>query len=154
MKQPCPHCQKTKQRSEAELQSLIHRLNRIEGQIRGIRKMLESSAYCPDILVQSGAASAALAAFNKELLASHIRSCVVQDIRDGNLQCQRTAVNKGEVQVLQAGFAFQLLLNRDVSRLGHFFRRLILQLPEFPDSAGNLLNFEIQFLFHLVTSVF
>ena len=84
MKQPCPHCQKTKQRSEAELQSLIHRLNRIEGQIRGIRKMLENSAYCPDILVQSGAASAALAAFNKELLASHIRSCVVQDIRNGN----------------------------------------------------------------------
>ena len=57
---------------------LIHRLNRIEGQIRGIRGMVENGAYCPDILVQSAAASAALNAFNKELLASHIRTCVVE----------------------------------------------------------------------------
>jgi DNA-binding FrmR family transcriptional regulator len=83
MKQPCPHCQKTKQRSEAELQSLIHRLNRIEGQIRGIRKMLENSAYCPDILVQVAAANAALNAFNRELLTSHIKTCVTSDIRAG-----------------------------------------------------------------------
>ena len=62
---------------------LIHRLNRIEGQIRGIRGMVENDAYCPDILVQSAAAGAALNAFNKELLASHIRTCVVEDIRDG-----------------------------------------------------------------------
>ena len=58
-------------------------LNRIEGQIRGIRGMVENDAYCPDILVQSAAAGAALNAFNKELLASHIRTCVVEDIRDG-----------------------------------------------------------------------
>ena len=56
---------------------------RIEGQIRGIRGMVENDAYCPDILVQSAAAGAALNAFNKELLASHIRTCVVEDIRDG-----------------------------------------------------------------------
>ena len=55
----------------------------IEGQIRGIRGMVENDAYCPDILVQSAAAGAALNAFNKELLASHIRTCVVEDIRDG-----------------------------------------------------------------------
>jgi len=66
-----------------EYKKLIHRLNRIEGQIRGIRGMVENDAYCPDILVQSAAAGAALNAFNKELLASHIRTCVVEDIRDG-----------------------------------------------------------------------
>ena len=65
------------------IQRLIHRLNRIEGQIRGIRGMVENDAYCPDILMQSAAAGAALNAFNKELLASHIRTCVVEDIRDG-----------------------------------------------------------------------
>ena len=76
-------CPRKKQRSEEEYKSLIHRLNRIEGQIRGIRGMVENDAYCPDILVQSAAAGAALNAFNKELLASHIRTCVVEDIRDG-----------------------------------------------------------------------
>ena len=76
-------CCRHKKRSEEEYKSLIHRLNRIEGQIRGIRGMVENDAYCPDILVQSAAAGAALNAFNKELLASHIRTCVVEDIRGG-----------------------------------------------------------------------
>mgnify|MGYP000165207031 CR=1 FL=1 len=76
-------CQKTKVRTDEEYKSLMNRLNRIEGQIRGIRGMVENDAYCPDILVQSAAAGAALNAFNKELLASHIRTCVVEDIRDG-----------------------------------------------------------------------
>ena len=76
-------CHKTKERSENEYKSLIHRLNRIEGQIRGIRGMVEKSAYCTDILAQVAAAKAALNAFSKELLAQHIRTCVVQDIRDG-----------------------------------------------------------------------
>ena len=62
---------------------LIHRLNRIEGQIRGIRGMVEKNAYCADILTQSTAVNAAVNAFNKELLASHIRECVARDIRDG-----------------------------------------------------------------------
>ncbi len=79
----CPHCQKTKHRSEEEYTKLIHRLNRIEGQIRGIRGMVEKSAYCLDILVQVAAVNAALNSFNKELLANHIRTCVVDDIRDG-----------------------------------------------------------------------
>ncbi|MGM9578442.1 MAG: metal-sensing transcriptional repressor [Evtepia sp.] len=76
-------CHKTKIRSEEEYKSLIHRLNRVEGQIRGIRGMVEKSAYCPDILIQVAAANAALNAFSKELLAQHIRTCVAQDIRDG-----------------------------------------------------------------------
>ena len=76
-------CHKTKKRSEEEYKRLIHRLNRIEGQVRGIRGMVEKSAYCPDILIQVAAANAALNAFSKELLAQHIRTCVVQDIRDG-----------------------------------------------------------------------
>ena len=81
MEQAC--CHKTKQRSEEEYTKLIHRLNRIEGQIRGIRGMVEKSAYCPDILVQVAAANAALNAFTKELLANHIKTCVADDIRAG-----------------------------------------------------------------------
>lgn len=76
-------CHRTKERTEAEYKSLVHRLNRIEGQIRGIRGMLEKSAYCPDILAQAAAANAALNAFSRELLAQHLRTCVVQDIRQG-----------------------------------------------------------------------
>ena len=76
-------CGKTTSRSEEERKKLIHRMNRIEGQIRGIRKMVEKDAYCADILIQSAAVNAAVNAFNKELLASHIRGCVARDIRDG-----------------------------------------------------------------------
>lgn len=74
---------KTKERSSNELSALINRLNRIEGQIRGIKKMLENNAYCTDILTQSSAVSAAINSFNKELLANHIRICVANDIRAG-----------------------------------------------------------------------
>ncbi len=83
MKDQVECCHKTKERSQEEYTRLIHRLNRIEGQIRGIRGMVERSAYCPDILVQSAAVTAAINAFNKELLASHIRTCVARDIREG-----------------------------------------------------------------------
>ncbi len=76
-------CTKTKERSAEEYKRLIFRLNRIEGQVRGIRGMVERGAYCNDILVQSAAVTAALNAFNKELLADHIRTCVVSDIRSG-----------------------------------------------------------------------
>lgn len=80
----CEHCAKHKHHTEKEYKSLVNRLNRIEGQIRGIKGMLEKDAYCPDILVQVAAANAALNAFNKELLANHIRTCVADDIRAGN----------------------------------------------------------------------
>ena len=76
-------CHRTKQRSEQEYTDLIHRLNRIEGQIRGIKSMVERDAYCPEILTQVAAANAAVNSFNKVLLANHIRTCVAQDIRDG-----------------------------------------------------------------------
>ena len=76
-------CHKTKERSPEEYTRLIHRLNRIEGQIRGIRGMVEKNAYCTDILVQVAAVNAALRAFNRELLASHIKGCVARDIRQG-----------------------------------------------------------------------
>ena len=78
----CEHC-KTTDRSEEERKKLINRLNRIEGQIRGIRGMIEKDAYCADILMQSAAVNAAVNAFNKDLIASHIRRCVVRDIREG-----------------------------------------------------------------------
>ena len=77
-------CCKTKKRTDEELKSLSNRLSRIEGQIRGIRIMLENDAYCADILTQSSAASAAIDAFNRELLSNHIKTCVADDIRGGN----------------------------------------------------------------------
>lgn len=82
-KNNCECCGKTTKRSEEERKKLTHRLNRIEGQIRGIRKMVEKDEYCADILIQSAAVNAAVNAFNKELLASHIRGCVARDIRNG-----------------------------------------------------------------------
>lgn len=80
----CECCNKTKERSEAEYTALIHRLNRIEGQIRGIKGMVERNAYCTDIMVQVAAANAALNAFNRELLGNHIKTCVADNIRKGN----------------------------------------------------------------------
>ena len=79
------HCctGKNKVRSEQEIKELITRLNRIEGQIRGIRGMIERDAYCTDVLVQVSAATAALNSFSKALLSNHIRTCVAQDIREG-----------------------------------------------------------------------
>lgn len=79
----CCCCHKKKQRTEDEYKKLINRLNRIEGQIRGVKGMLEKDAYCTDILVQVSAINAALNSFNKELLAEHIRTCVAEDIRAG-----------------------------------------------------------------------
>ena len=79
----CCQCHKTKQRTQKEYRDLVNRLSRIEGQIRGIKRMLDEDCYCTDILVQVAAANAALNSFNKVLLASHIRTCVAEDIRDG-----------------------------------------------------------------------
>ena len=76
-------CCRTKPRIEKESKDLIHRLNRVEGQIRGIRGMVEQDAYCIDIINQVAAANAALNSFNKLLLSEHIRTCVTEDIRDG-----------------------------------------------------------------------
>ena len=77
------HAGRKKHRSTAEERDLINRLNRIEGQIRGIKKMLEADAYCPDVLTQVAAARCAMNSFAKVLLASHIRSCVIEDLEAG-----------------------------------------------------------------------
>lgn len=82
MTHKCP-CTKHKDRSEKEKKALVNRLNRIEGQIRGIKGMVEQNAYCVDILIQVSAATAALNAFNKQLLSQHIKTCVADDIRTG-----------------------------------------------------------------------
>ena len=75
---------KTKERTDKERRDLMNRLKRIEGQVRGIQNMLENDAYCADILVQVAAVNAALNSFNKVLLANHVRTCVADNIRQGN----------------------------------------------------------------------
>lgn len=72
-----------KERSEEEHKALLNRLSRIEGQIRGIRRMVENDAYCTDIVIQVSAVNSALNSFSKVLLANHIKTCVTQDIKDG-----------------------------------------------------------------------
>lgn len=80
----CCACLRKKERSAEEKRALLNRLSRIEGQIRGLRAMVEKDAYCPDILTQTSAASAALNGFAKSLLSEHIRTCVAEDVRQGN----------------------------------------------------------------------
>ena len=79
-------CTRKKERSEEEKKLLENRLNRIEGQIKGIKNMLQNDTYCPEILVQVSAVNAALNAFNRELLSEHLHSCVVTDIQNGNAE--------------------------------------------------------------------
>lgn len=76
-------CHKTKKRSQDEYKALINRLSRIEGQVRGLKNMVENDAYCTDILIQVSAVTAALNAFNRELLSNHLRTCVAQDLQNG-----------------------------------------------------------------------
>ena len=77
------HGIRRKKRSPEEQKALLTRLKRAEGQIRGIQKMVENDAYCPDILIQVSAVTSALNSFNKELLSCHIKGCVANDIRAG-----------------------------------------------------------------------
>ena len=85
MKGSCPHCSgKTKHRDDKEYKDLMNRLKRIEGQVRGVEGMLENDAYCTDILMQVSAITCALNSFNKALLANHMKTCVVDNIREGN----------------------------------------------------------------------
>ena len=92
-KDECCCSTRTKKRSPEEFKILSNRLNRIEGQIRGIKKMLENNAYCPDILIQVSAVNAALNSFNKQLLATHIQTCVADNIRQGNDEVIEELVN-------------------------------------------------------------
>ena len=82
MEKTCEKC-RTKKRDEAELRSLKNRLSRIEGQVRGVGKMLDTDAYCTDILTQVSAINSALCAFSRELLSSHIKTCVINDVKAG-----------------------------------------------------------------------
>lgn len=80
----CECTKKHKHRDEEEYRSLVNRLSRIEGQVRGIKNMIENDAYCTDVLVQVSAVQAALNAFSKELLSNHIHTCVAENIRKGD----------------------------------------------------------------------
>ena len=82
----CCCCGRKKERTDKEYKDLLNRLSRVEGQIRGIKRMVEEDCYCPDIMVQVAAANAALKSFNKVLLANHIRTCVVRDIKEDNAE--------------------------------------------------------------------
>ena len=85
MNSSCPHCSgKHKDRDAKEKRDLMNRLKRIEGQVRGVEGMLENDAYCTDILIQVSAITSALNSFNKVLLANHMRTCVANNIREGN----------------------------------------------------------------------
>ena len=86
-KHDCCHCSaRRKERSPEEYKKLINRLSRIEGQVRGLREMLQRDAYCPDILIQVSAVNAALNSFSRELLSEHIHTCVADGIRQGDDQ--------------------------------------------------------------------
>lgn len=87
----CSH--KQKHRTDKENKDLMNRLKRIEGQVRGIQGMLEKDAYCPDVLIQVAAVSAALNSFNKVLLSNHIHTCVADNIREGNDEVVDELVN-------------------------------------------------------------
>lgn len=89
----CSCCGRKRQRTEEEYKRLMNRLNRIEGQIRGVKGMLENDAYCTDIVLQVSAINAALNSFNKALLAEHIRICVADDIRNGKDETIEDLVN-------------------------------------------------------------
>lgn len=80
----CCHCGKKRVRSEAEMKKLCNRLSRIEGQVRGLREMLQKDVYCIDILIQVSAVNAALNSFSKELLSEHLRTCVADGVRRGD----------------------------------------------------------------------
>lgn len=80
------HCFKTVERTEKQKKDLISRLNRIEGQVRGIKGMVESNIYCDDILNQVASVQAAMRSFSKVLLESHMKSCIVNSIENGETQ--------------------------------------------------------------------
>ena len=84
--QNCSDCAKNKHRSEEDKKNLIKRLNRVEGQIRGINKMVEEDRYCEDVLIQISAVVNSLRSMSNELLKSHLSTCVVEDIKNDNLE--------------------------------------------------------------------
>ena len=94
MQEKCCHCHKSKRRTEDEHKKLLNRLSRIEGQIRGIKGMVENDAYCVDIMMQVEAASSALDAFNRQMLSEHIKTCVTDDIKSGREEIPASCSNQ------------------------------------------------------------
>ena len=88
----CPSCGRKKKRDVQEEKALLNRLNRIMGQIRGLSKMVEEDAYCPDILIQAAAAREAINSFSRVLLEEHIRSCVSTDLKNGKTEAAEELV--------------------------------------------------------------
>ena len=79
----CCACDRRTVRGDTERRDLMNRLKRIEGQVRGLQRMLEEDAYCPEILTQASAVNSALNSFCRALLTNHLRTCVSEDIRAG-----------------------------------------------------------------------
>ena len=84
MEHNCCHNKKTK-RSDEEKKLIIHRLNRIGGQISGIRKMIENDAYCNDVLVQLSAVENSVKSLSAHVLEKHLYTCVARDLENGEL---------------------------------------------------------------------
>ena len=82
----CEECTKSKHRTEEEKKSLINRLNKIEGQVRGVKQMIENDRYCNDVLIQVSAIDKSLKSMAKEVLKNHLSTCVVDDIKNDNLE--------------------------------------------------------------------
>ena len=81
----CKGTEKTTQRSDEEKKNLIKRLNIVEGQVRGIKQMIEDDRYCGDVLIQMSAINKALESVENSILESHIATCVTYEIQSGNL---------------------------------------------------------------------
>jgi CsoR family transcriptional regulator, copper-sensing transcriptional repressor len=87
MKEDINTCQKHKKPSEQSLKaqkSIIDRLNRVEGQIRGIKSMIEKESYCDDVINQIEAARSALSAIELVLLDSHFKNCIAEQLKNGD----------------------------------------------------------------------
>ena len=103
----CSCCEKHTLRAEEEKKKLLNRLRRIEGQVRGLQAMVESNAYCNDILTQSAAVNAAVNAFNREMLAEHLRTCVARDLKDGHdeiVEAAKRAEIYDDIMAMPDGF--------------------------------------------------
>ena len=86
MEECCKSAERHKHRNLTEQKDLMTRLNRFEGQVRGLKAMLEDERYCVDILTQVSAVQAALNGFSRVLLSNHIKTCVVDQIEAGNAE--------------------------------------------------------------------
>ena len=120
----CEFCSaKSKERSEKEYKDLLNRLSRIEGQVRGVKAMVERDAYCTDIITQVSAINSALNSFNKVLLANHIKTCVTQDIKSGKEETYR-AENKFTKRIEPAANGFFTTF------INIFFHKFFTKYPE------------------------